>query len=128
MPKMPKESKKRVPNTAKTSDGTNTRRRKSKGQNEKSTETSECILRQREPEIQILNKPKQLVTIKELAKLPTGTKFTFTSPGAGSKQYICTIQGHEIICQRTDDNYSFARLKKDLLFYLNGTKIVCTLI
>ena len=125
MPRVRKDSKKTDVKTTKVKDGPNPRRRKSKGQDEKSPETPKLLLRPGKHE-------KQTVVIVpekfDLRKMRQGTKFTFIAPGKSKKCYVCTRMDGEVLFERQDDKHSYTRTLDDVVELIGRLKLECTII
>lgn len=127
MPKVPKVSKKKLPSTPVTEDGTNKRGRKNKGQDEESPKvsSSECKIRPRRSKKKVLE-PEGPRTFNS-SDLRNGDKFTFLAPGRGKKTYICTIQGSEVLFER-NDKHTYTRHLAEMPDIIKSCQLECTLI
>jgi hypothetical protein len=125
MPKVPKVSKKKLPDSTKPKDGADTSRRKNKGQDEKKPENPVSNVRQRR------SKKKVLVPegprVFDAKNLKNGDKFTFPAPGRGKKTYICTVQGAEVLFER-NDKHTYTRHLAEMPDIVRSCQLECTLI
>ena len=140
MSKVPRISKKKLPDTPKSKDGVNTSRRKNKRQNEKSTEVSSSIseIRQGKSETDVLVVPtvKKIRTKKEVIPesersfnskdIRDGDMFSFLSPGNGKMTYVCTVIGTQVLFER-NDKHAYLRPLADMETIINYCKLKCTL-
>jgi hypothetical protein len=135
MPKVPKVSKKKLPSTPVTKDGTNKRGRKNKGQDEKKSESTVSDVRQGGPKEEVLVKKtrKKKEVVPEGPRtfnyndLRDGDKFTFLAPGKGKKTYTCTVQGSEILFER-NDKHTYTRHLSEMIDIIKSCHLECTLI
>jgi hypothetical protein len=136
MPKMPKESSKKLPNTTKPKDRTNTSGRKNKGQDEKKPENTGSYVRSRGPEEEILKtkktrKKKEVepegIRVFKSDSLRSGDRFTFISPGKGNKKYICTVTGSTVVFER-NDKHTYTRHLSEIPEIVRSCRLECTLI